>query len=110
MALHFGKHEQIFDPFNLITIDNISYPDDIKHFIGQLPSSKYIHCPPSRTEWISRNNQTIDQNKVEASKSAFINFKSFMRQMEMVFWMACGTLLGMIANGYYSQLPLIWKK
>ena len=95
LNLHFGRHEQIFDLFNLTTTDGVTYPNDIKHFLSQMPTSRYLHCPTSRAEWLTKNNYAIDQNKVATSERAIVQFKSFMRKLEMEFWIACGTLLGM---------------
>lgn len=91
--LHFGRTEQIFDLFNLTTF-TITRPDDLTHFLGQLPTSRYLHCDRRKVSWIQANNYTVNERNVKNSEEAIVNFKAFMRAQEMQFWMACGTLLG----------------
>lgn len=92
--LHFGRTEQIFDLFSLTHLDTFSLPDDARHFLSQLVTSKYLHCNPTKTSWLRAHNYTIDEGKMAILERGIIHFKAFMRQMEMQFWMACGTLLG----------------
>jgi len=94
-VLHYGKTEQIFDPFTRISTDGIRHPDDVVHFLSQLPTSRYLHCSPEKTtQWFGSNNLTINKDRVKVTEAGLVGMKSFMRKMQMEFWIACGTLLG----------------
>ena len=94
LTLHYCRTEQIFDPFSLTTVGGISVPDDLMWFLGQLPSSRYLHCDRKKILWLTENNIAGNAARVQYSDEAFRSFKGLMRQMMMPFWMACGTLLG----------------
>lgn len=96
--LHFGKYSQIYDPFRVKTLeDGITYPKHIDHFLSQLSTDRYLHCPAERTvQWFRQYNVKFNFNKIKASKSGFVGMKRLMRKLRMQFWIACGTLLGEI--------------
>ena len=92
--VHFGIHEAIYDPFGLNRIDSVQFPGEIGHFLGQIPTSKYLHCPPARQYWLAENNLPISEEKIVSSEEAIIGTKSLMKELRMQSWIACGTLLG----------------
>ena len=116
-SFHFGAYEQIFDPFAAETlylhrpqqkqrhfpqqhqleqhISIIAVPDDIGHLLSQLPTSRYLHCPPERREaWFKGANLTANKGKEEVSLLAYRQMKALARYLRMEVWIACGTLLG----------------
>ena len=116
-SFHFGAYEQIFDPFAAETlylhrpqqqqqhfprqhqleqhISIIAVPDDIGHLLSQLPTSRYLHCPPERRDaWFRGANLTANKGKEEVSLNAYRQMKALARYLRMEVWIACGTLLG----------------
>lgn len=105
-VVHFGKHEEIFDPFALRRIHSVLYPDEIAHFLSQIPTSRYLACPEERREWLTRNNVTIAEGKLTSSTEAIVGAKGLMKRLGMQFWMACGTLLGAVSNKLWAFTTL----
>ena len=92
--IHYGKHEQLFDQFRLTQIDSVKFPDEVDYFLSQFSTSQFNHCPPESYYWLSKNRIEQLVSKVNSSTEAIISMKSLMKQLNMQFWIACGTLLG----------------
>lgn len=116
--IHFGRYEEIYDPFSIqsrrlkgLLVDEsarshtikLNYPDDIEYFLSQILTSKYMHCPEERKDWLRKNNISISTNRIEKTINAIQSFKSLMRELKMEFWAMCGTLLG---KGRFSSFNL----
>ena len=97
-VLHYGVHEQIFDRFDRLRTlaDSVTaVPDDPGHLLSQLPTSRYMHCPPERNqEWLTRHNVSASQHRMYVTEESIGAIKSLMRRLKMEFWAMCGTLLG----------------
>lgn len=98
---HFGDHqEHIFDAFSpKLSPSGYSFhiPDDVKHFVSQLPTSRYIRCPAMRRNRWNRRYPTDQKEryiKQLSTEKAIIGMKALMRQQRMQFWLVSGTLLG----------------
>ncbi|KAJ6225188.1 hypothetical protein RDWZM_003733 [Blomia tropicalis] len=96
---YFGKYEQIFDPFKLklIYLSDIFIliPDDISHFLSQLFTSRYLHCPPERNDqWLNKYNIKEEPSVVEYFRCSMLGLKGLLREMRMEFWLKAGSLLG----------------
>ena len=97
ISIYYGKpYEQIFDPFKVISVDNISMPNDVGHLLSQTPTSKYLHCSPQlNIQWLQKYKKIRpDQDTVYDSIEAIVGMKQLMRKMRMEFWIVAGTLLG----------------
>lgn len=99
--LHFGLHEHALDRFaptlhwNLKFYPKIIVPDDIPHFLSQLPTSRYLYCPRERGfAWFAATNRTINQAKEAESVIAFREMKALARLLQIEVFISCGTLLG----------------
>lgn len=92
--LHYGLYEEIYDLFEIDTTSGINYPTDVYHFLSQISTSRYLHCPPERTDWIKNNNISWNEYKIQASDLAINSAKALMKELDFQFWVACGTLLG----------------
>lgn len=95
-AVHFGHHEEIFDRFGLKKVNSVtSIPKNIFHFLSQLPTSRYLHCPPEKNaRWLEKNNVSTNQHRVKVTEESLKAIKSMMAALKMEFWVMCGTLLG----------------
>lgn len=93
-TVHYGLNEEIYDPFSVDKENLLNFPTDIFHYLSQISTSRYIHCPIRRTNWFLKNNIKMDDNKIISSKVAILSTKSLMKDLKMQFWIACGTLLG----------------
>ena len=73
----------------------ITVPDDVEHFLSQVPTSRYLYCPPERgVAWFRAANRSINAKKEADSVQAFREMKALGRHLRMEFFIACGTLLG----------------
>lgn len=103
LPFHYGPSEQIYDPFDVIDYDGLPVPDDIPHFLRQLPTSTYMYCSPRKgARWLEENNMTRNQVVSDSSLAAIRSIKGLMHSMQMEFWIAAGTLLG-----WYRQCDVI---
>lgn len=95
-AIHYGHHEEIFDRFSRASLDAVtSIPEDTFHFLSQLPTSRYLHCPSERTaRWLERNNVSPNQRRVDVTEESLKGMKAMMAHLRMEFWVMCGSLLG----------------
>lgn len=94
--VHYGITEEIYDRFDIDSKGLINYPTDIFHFLSQKSTSRYIHCPPERVNWLKENKIALNENKIESSVIAVVSMKSLMKSLQMQFWIVCGTLLGLL--------------
>ena len=101
--MHFGIHPQIYDPFEIKSLNGFGLPDDISHFVSQFPTSRFLPCTPESKQWVLKNNVTSIMPENETKfKDAFVGMKQMMRNLKMHFWMCGGTLLG-----WYRQCSII---
>ena len=92
--IHYGKHEEIYDRFDLTAFDSIQFPDDIGHFLSQTPTSRYMHCDaPEKLNWLKKHDIKYDQKRVDITIKSIVSIKSLMKELRMEFWAMCGTLL-----------------
>lgn len=91
-----NQHPQpsIFDPFDLLQINDIAFPDDIEHYISQLPTSSYIECTSESRQWMMKNQVARSPEKELLLQQSIIGMKALSRRLRMEVWIVCGTLLG----------------
>lgn len=91
--IHFGHFDELYDPF---TIDQNGQmkTEDVEHFLSQLSTSRYMHCPKERQNWNRENNVKPNKRRVLLTKNAISCIKSLARSLKIQFWAMCGTLLG----------------
>src|SRR5699024_5778097 len=92
--MHFGHHEQIYDRFKVDSTSGISFPSDIPHLLAQLPTSRYMHCPTQRKQWLTQNNIAKSDRIISSFEQSIVSMKKLMKRLSMEFWIVCGTLLG----------------
>lgn len=92
--LRFGKYEQIFEPFRIEFYEIIPIPDDHEYFLSQLSTSRYLHCSMEKMNWFKQHKIPLNEERIRFTIDAIITMKSFMKELQMQFWIMCGTLLG----------------
>ena len=101
LPLHFGaEYEQIYDPFTGVASSAdghfwVSVPEDISHLLSQLPTARYLYCPPERgVAWFAETGRQPNEPYERISLLAYRQMKALARHLRMEVWIACGTLLG----------------
>lgn len=92
--LHFGEHQEIYDPFEVTQVDSVNVPSEIGHFLGQMPTSKYMPCSPEKANWLKEHNVKYSASREAITVKSILSIKSLMKELKMEFWAMCGTLLG----------------